>query len=208
MQVELPLEIWENILEFCDERTQYTLRLTTRSWKKHVERRIIPRALNQGCYVVPDVSILLFNGFHQYRNNQSLKFDCIKKDVYHPYKESIQDYALFKIVDPLRYFKLNRMEDVEDMHIVRDCHDVVIENCNLKEVQVIRRDRLRKEVLIGPDEQSLLIPFNLLFTSEWDLQLPVNTEPFVDGVAISLYGMGTPDQTWSHTFSSGANLPY
>lgn len=205
---ELPLEIWEHILGYCDHKTQYSLRGTSKSWKHHIERRIIPDNLDRGNYRVPDVSILLFNGFHQYRNNQALVYAGTQADVYHPYKESIEDYALFRIVDPLRYFKLNRMEDVDDMYLLRDCTDVVIEDCALKEAVVIRKQQLRKQGLIGPDEQSLMLPYNLLWRDDWEIQVPVQTEPFVDGVAVSIYGMGTPDQTWSTTFSSGANLPY
>ena len=204
---ELPLEIWESILEVCDHKTQFTLRTTTKSWKNHIERRVIPEGLANGQYSVPDVSILLFNGFHQYRNNQSLMFEGIEHDVYHPYKETTQDYACFKIVDPLRYFKLNRMEDVEDLQLVRDCQDV-IDDFDLKEVISIRKDELRKDVLIAPDAQGLLIPYKLLWRDDWKLQVPVITEPFVDGVSVSIYGMGTPDQTWTSVFSSGANLPF
>lgn len=205
---DLPLEIWEHVLEYCDDATQYALRHTSKSWKRHIERRIIPAALSEGQYEVPDVSILLFNGFHQYRNNQRLVFAGTMQDIHHPYKESTEDYALFKLVDPLRYFKLNRMEDVEDLYLVRTCTDVVMEDCELKETVVIRKHQLRKEGLIGPDEQSLMLPYRLLWRSDWQVQVPVSTEPFVDGVAVSIYGMGTPDQTWSGTFSSGANLPY
>lgn len=207
MPQDLPLELWERILEYCDENTQYQLRTTTRSWMEHIDKRIIPVALAKGGYRICNVSILLFNGFHQYRNNQSLIYAGIMS-AYHPYKEVSQDYALFKIQDPLRYFKLNRLEDVDDLHITRDC-DVFLENCDLKEARIIRKKQLRREALIGPDEQSILLPFHLLYQDDWEIQVPMLLEPTaIDGVSVSLYGMGTPDQTWSTTFSSGANLPY
>lgn len=204
----LPLEVWETVLEFCDQSTQYALRTTCTSWKEHIDRRILPESFTHGEYVVPDVSILLFNGFHQYRNNQSLIYSKVEHDVYHPYKESTQDYALFNIVDPLRYFKLNRMEDVDDLHIVRRASDVELEDCELKEVVIIRKEQLRREVLIGPDGQSLMVPLHLLCKDNWELQVPVTTDPIIDGVSVSIYGMGTPNQTWSTTFMSGANLPF
>lgn len=208
MLANLPLEIWERILEYADDGTQYSLRHTTRSWKEHIDKRIIPQALHKGNYRILNVSILLFNGFHQYRNNQSLAFAGIRS-AYHPYKETTQDYALFNIEDPLRYFKLNRLEDVDDLHITRDCVEFFVENCELKEARIIRKEQLRKELLIGPDEQSLLIPVHLLYQDDWELIVPMLMEPSaIDGVSVSLYGMGTPDQSWTTTFSSGANLPY
>ena len=210
MSHDLPLEVWEAVLEYCHDKELQTSRDVNKAWRRHIDGRIIPAMLQYGHYTVPSVSILLFNGFHQYRSEQKLAFTHVEHDVYHLYKNTVADYAVFAILDPLRYFKLNRLEDVDDVVIQRRCPEIGT-GMDLFEAITITKQVLRKHALIGKDEQSILIPTTFLLRDDWDVVVPVvstATTQYLGAVAMSLYGMGVPDQTWSSSFSSGQNVPY
>ena len=205
----LPLEIWENVLQYCEEQELLPLRAVSSAWQKHIEDRIIPARLIDANYEIPSVSMLLFNGFHSYRSNQRLKYREVMRRVYHPYSNITADYARFQIIDPLRYFKLNRLEDIDDIYITRKC-ETGSRDFEFREARTIKKDIIRRKILIGPDEQSILIPLCLLLCEEWEFEIPCVTPSaqYMGAVSVNLYGMGVPDQTWSTSFSSGQNISF
>lgn len=207
---DLPLEVWESILAFCEESELQQLRSVSKAWKTHIDTRIVPNMLIAGDYTIPSVSILLFNGFHQYRSEQKLKYDGIQWQIYNINNETLSNYASFIIVDPLRYFKLNRMEDVDNVNLLRIARDTAGNDMGLRECVTIPKHQLQKHALIGSDDQSILIPLFLMTRDDWEIDVPEEAAvaSYMGAVAVSLYGMGVPDQTWTTSFSSGQNLPY